>query len=155
MGSTITAATADLYARLAALTVAAGSLENVQVTFGPPGAHEEQQVIAFLGILDASEQPGALGAQRREETYDIELGVKVHDPTEDADNAKVVFDRSRALIDVIESTVHGSTAGLTLGGTVRTAQVSSTRTEGVLPAQGGGWVVFWRVLVTCAARISV
>lgn len=153
--STITAATADLFARLEAAAEPAGSLEGVQVTFGPPAAHEEQEVIALMGIRDAGEEYAALGAQRREETYDIELGVKVHDPTSDADNAAAAFARSRELVDAIEAIVHGSSEGRTLGGSVRTAHARTSRTDGIQPAEGGGWVVFWRVYVTCAARLTV
>lgn len=156
MGSTITAATADLFDRLAALAVDAGPLSGtptVQVTFGPPNAVEEQQVVSLMGVIDNSEDHAALGAQRRDERYDIELGVKVHNPVEDS--AEAVFARSRVLVDAIAAAVHGSTAGRTLGGAVINAQMTNSRTDGILPAEGGGWVVFWRVLISCHGRFTV
>lgn len=153
MGSTITAATADLYARLAALAVPAGTLEGVQVTFGEPGDYEDQQVVALMGVTSPEQQGVALDVASREEHYNIEVGVKVHDPTEDS--AQTVFGRSRELCDAIANAVHGSPEGRTLGGAVAAAQVVSQETESFGPAAAGGWVIVWRLFVACVGYPEV
>jgi len=122
-----------------------------QVTFGPPAIAEEQEVVALLGVLNPTETPAALGQRRVEETYHLEVGIKVHNPAGDpAEVDQRGFELRQQVRAVIE-------ADLTLSGTVRTALIVSDTTDGVLPADptmGGGYVIFFRLLVECAQRIT-
>jgi hypothetical protein len=148
MASTISAARAALYALLAANTYPGAA---PQVTFGPPDAYEEPEVIAMLGVESPDEEAAALGAQRREEIYGLVVGVKAHDP---AGTAATVDARGFALADSVRAAVHATTTGRTLSSTVRTAEIARQTTDGVQPADGGGWVIFIRLLVECRQRIT-
>lgn len=147
MASTVTAATAALYARL----VAAAGLAGVDVVFGPPDAYEAQEVVSLLGVFDPQEQHAALGINVRDERYDIEVAVKVHGPVS---TAQETFNRSRVLVDAVVNSVNDTTTGRTLNGTVTDAEVRSTTTSGAFKinaADGGGWVIYWTVMVACHA----
>ncbi len=64
MASSISAARAALFARLAA----ADALAGVQVTYGAPADHEDPEVVALLGVRDPDEEAAAMGAGRKDET---------------------------------------------------------------------------------------
>ena len=146
MGTTIPAARTALHAKL----VAAPALANVQVTFGPPAEYEEAEVVALLGVLDPTEEPAALGRQQKKEEYILEIGVKAHDA---AGTAQEVDTRGFALAEAAAAAVEAG-SDLTLNGTVQTALIEYLRTDGCLPAKGGGWAIFIRVGVACVARIG-
>ncbi len=135
-----------MYARLAAST----DLNGVQVTYGPPDAYETQEVVALMGVRNPDEEPVSLGAGRKDETYQLEVAVKAHNP---AGTAQEVNDRGRAIADVVVDEIEGS-GNYSLGGSVMWALCEPSTTLGPQPAQGGGWVIFLTVLVTCKARID-
>jgi len=135
-------------ARQALFNLLAAGTTGVQVTFGPPDSYEEQEVVALLGVFDPREEPAALGQRRMEETYHLEVGIKVHDP---AGNPADVDARGFALREDVRTVIESD---LTLAGTVRTALISSDTTDGVMPAEGAGFVIFFRLLVECRQRIT-
>jgi len=149
MPSAISAARANLFD----LMEADAGYADVQVTFGAPAGHEEQEVVALLGVDDADEEDVALGAQRSDEVFVLEVGIKVYDPAGDAPEVDA---KGFALYEVLRSVVN---ANRTLGGTVRRAKVSRLRTDGAQPAEveAGmvqGWGIYLRVFVACAVRIT-
>lgn len=123
-----------------------------QVTFGAPDAHEEQEVVALLGIQDPDEEFAALGAQRRAESYVLEVGVKAHDP---GATAQTVDTRGFALAEGVRVVVG---ANPTFAGappiTVLPAEVISQTSDGAQAAEGGGFVIFLKLLVRCQTRIT-
>lgn len=146
MQSSISSARLALFDRLSV----AGGLAGVQVTYGTPAAHEEPEVVALLGVRDPEEEPAALGAGRKDETYQLEVGIKVH--SRDG-SAAAVDTRAYALADAVAEAVEG-TGDCTLGGTVLWAYAAGPLGIGAQAAEGGGWVCFLTVLVTCKARIE-
>jgi hypothetical protein len=146
MASSISAARAALYDMLSASSL----LNGVQVTYGAPDAHEDPEVVALLGVRDPDEEPAALGYGRKEETYQLEVGVKSHKRD---GSAAEVDTRAYELADAIADTVEGS-GNYTLNSTVDWAYVAGGIGVGAQSAEGGGWVCFLTVLVTCRARID-
>lgn len=149
MASSIASARLALHALLAAHTWPG---TQPQVTFGAPDAYEEQEVVALLGIQDPDEEFAALGANRKAETYDLEVGVKAHDPG--AANAQAVDTRGFALAEAVRVVVN---ANPTFAGappiTVLPAQVISQTSVGAQAAEGGGFVIFLRLLIRCQTRV--
>lgn len=145
MNSSISAARVGLFAKLVA-----GFEDDtaVQVEFGPPGAYEEQEVVALLGVVDPDEEPAAIGQRHKEEVYSLEVGVKAHDP---AGTAQSVDLRGFTIADGVRGVVADN---ITLSGAVRTALVTSQTTDGAVQAEGGGWVIFIRILIECHQRIA-
>jgi hypothetical protein len=146
MASSISAARAALYDMLSASSL----LNGVQVTYGAPDAHEEPEVVALLGVRDPDEEPAALGYGRKEETYQLEVGVKVH--KRDGSAAEVDV-RAYALADAVADAIEGG-GDYTLNGSVDWAYVAGPLGVGAQAAEGGGWLCFLVVLVTCRARID-
>jgi hypothetical protein len=154
--STIAAARAALYALLLAGAPPATAVAHghparpVQISFGPP-ATEDMEVVALLGVRDPAEDVGALGARRREEEYEIEVGVKVHNPAAGAGSeaAMLVDARGFELAEWVRSVVHGH---WTLNGTVRAAGVTRQITEGVQLADRGA-LIFLLLTVACEASV--
>lgn len=163
--STIAAARAALYALLVAdapLSITPTPHNHqprpVQITYGPP-AHEELEVVALLGVRSPEEEVGALGARRREEVYELEVGVKVHDPTAGPATAEAIAAGTRTQIDVdargfelaewVRSVVHHH---WTLSGTVRAAGVTRQITEGVQLAEKGA-LIFLLLTIECEATV--
>lgn len=150
--STVAAARAALHALLVAGAPAqtAQPAQKVQIAYGPP-VHEEMEVVALLGVRDITEDAGAIGARRREEEYEIEIGVKVHDPAAGAgsDAAARVDARGFALAEFVRQTVHRN---WTLSGTVREAAVTGQITDGVQLAEKGA-LIFILLTVYCAAAV--
>ena len=149
MASSIAAARLALHALLAAHTWPGNP---PQVTFGAPDAYEEQEVVALLGVQDPDEEFAALGAQRKAESYLLEVGVKAHDPG--AANAQTVDTRAFALAEGVRVVVNANPnfAGA-VPITVLPAQVISQTSVGAQAAEGGGWVCFVKLLVRCQTRI--
>lgn len=149
MASSIASARVALYDLLAAHTYPG---LTPQVAFGAPAAYEEQEVVALLGVRDPDEEFAALGAQRRAESYVLEVGVKAHDPG--AATAQVVDGRCFALADEVRAVV---TANPNFAGappiTVLPAEVISQTSDGAQAAEGGGWVAFCVLQVRCQTRI--
>jgi hypothetical protein len=149
MASSIASARLALHALLAAHTWPGSP---PQVTFGAPDAYEEQEVVALLGVQDPDEEFAALGAQRKAESYVLEVGVKAHDPG--AADAQTVDTRAFALAEAVRVVVNANPnfAGA-VPITVLPAQVTSQTSDGAQAAEGGGWVCFIRLAVRCQTRI--
>lgn len=154
--STIAAARAALYDLLVAdapdrsANTYGETARPVQISFGPP-AHEEMEVVALLGVRNNDEDWGALGDQRREESYQLEVGIKVHNPSAGAGSeaAELVDARGFELAEWVRSVVHGH---WTLNGTVRVASVTAQITDGVqLPDKGA--LIFILLIITCDADV--
>ena len=124
--------------------------KKVQISYGPP-AHEEQEVVALLGVRDVSEDAGAIGARRREEEYELEVGIKVHNPAAGAgtEAAILVDARGFELAEWVRQTVHRH---WTLSGTVREAAVTRQVTDGVQLAEKGA-LIFILLTVYCVAAV--
>lgn len=154
--STIAAARAALYALLLAEAPdrthnAAGQLAKpIQVAFGPPPT-EEMEVVAILGVRNNDEDVEALGAQRREETYEIEVGIKVQDPAAGAGSeaAMAVDARGFELADWVRGVVHRH---WTLNGTVRVAAVTRQITDGVQLVDRG-CLIFLLLSIECTSSL--
>lgn len=152
MASSISGARTALYDALAA---AAWPAPAPQVAFGEP-ASEKRTVVALMGVRDPSEQEAAIGAQSKDETFVLEVGVKVHDPG--AATAQQVDARGFALADVVRSVVRANSGFAP--GTLVPAKVISQTTDGALLAVGeqpgstAGWVIFLTVLVQCKTRTT-
>jgi len=128
---------------------------KVQVTYGPPDAYEDQELLTLAGVETPDEDTAALGNHARDENFVLVVGVKAHDP---AGTARSVDARGWVLAEIPRTVV---AANRTLGGTVQTAEVASIRhddrtPDGVAPviAPGSGYVTFLRVAVRCWARIT-
>ena len=150
MSATVATARANLYDLIAAdATVVA---DQVQVTYGPPDTHEEQEVIALGGVESHDEDDAVIGGARpREETYTLVVQVKAHGPENDPD---VVDARGFELAEVVRSVVYADRSINGAMGPTGWARVSSITTDGVLPAEGGGFVIYLTVRVLCRARIN-
>lgn len=126
-------------------------LAGVQKIFGPPDSAEEQEVIAIMGISDADEEFAALGADRSEESYAIDLKIKVHDPADSAEvGGQAAFLRAEAIRESIRGVV---AADRTLGGVVRIAQMGA-KSYTWANVEGGGRVLFVDCPVLCRQRIT-
>lgn len=157
-GSSVAAARAALFDLLAATAPdataqhATSPRRKVQVVFGVP-SHEEMEVVALLGVVSPREDVESLGAMRRDEEYDIEVGVKAHDPTagDDAESRKAHELRGYELVEWVRSTVHGH---YTLNDTVRTAFVTGGgEYGGVQRLDKAGLVAFHLLTIHCEADI--
>ena len=154
--STVASARAALHALLLAgapdrtANTYGEAAKKVQISYGPP-AHEEMEVVALLGVRDVSEDAGAVGARRREEEYELEIGIKVHNPAAGAGSeAAVLVDaRGFALAEWVRTVVHRH---WTLSGTVREAAVTRQVTDGVQLAEKGA-LIFILLTVYCAAAV--
>lgn len=154
--STIAAARAALYALLVADAPDATAVQSnhlprpIQIAYGPP-AHEDMEVVALLGVRSPEEDVGALGARRREEEYELEVGIKVHNPAAGAGSEAAILVDARGfeLAEWVRSVVHGH---WTLSGTVRTAGVTRQVTEGVQLVDKGA-LIFLLLTVACEASV--
>ncbi|MEW6583476.1 MAG: hypothetical protein AB1416_12030 [Actinomycetota bacterium] len=113
-------ATASISAFKAALLTrlqARPGLAGVQVTWGwPPGDLEPEWIM--LGDVDGTQAAAALGAQRREEEYFLDVTISV--VRDMADDPRETADRAFALAAEVEDELRGDAS---LGGVVREAQV--------------------------------
>lgn len=154
MASTISAARVALFNKLEQAAAGGGVLSDVQISWGDPLAYEEQEVVALLGISAPDEVPASLGNLSRDESYGIEVRIKVYGPEDDA---ATVDGRAFAMADAVRSVVNVQPP--TLSGTVRFAQVTSQRCDaGVQPVlnESGsqtGWICFIDMTVGCSARV--
>jgi hypothetical protein len=162
--STIATARAALYELLLAdapdrtANVPTQLPKPIQISFGPP-AHEEQEVVALLGVRNNDEDTAALGARRRAESYELEVGVKVHNPAAGPITAEAIAGgkptvatvdaRGFELAEWVRSVVHGH---WTLSGTVRTAAVTRQLTDGVQLGEKGA-LIFFLLTIECEAEV--
>jgi hypothetical protein len=166
MSSSIPAARLYLYTALTALTAAGQDLEGWQATFGPPEAHmEERKVLALMGVESIATEDAVLGAaNNQEESYSINVRMKVHDPSCNGDPAELQaidaeiwsggYDALRAVVN----------ADRTLGGAINISTIVATAGEGesdespvpALNEDGSafGWVAFNNAKVLVRTRIT-
>lgn len=148
-------ASSILAARSALKSLLAEALPGVQVTFGPPYAYEDPEVVAILGTINVGEEPEQLGQRRTSESFGIVVQIKVHqiDGT-----AETTATRSYELAETVRSTVHDNLT-LGLGGAVllwalTTGTTSLDEVDPQQPSDAGGWLSYLRVIVECEARIT-
>lgn len=125
------------------------ALTPVQTTYGlPPTVEtEEQEVVCMLGLEGPSEDVASLGSgNRREETYDIIVAVKVWKPD---GTGRDVDSRAFTLVDLVRNTV---LANRSLTQTVTWAQPVAARTDGPVPLQEG-FIEIVELPIRCTARI--
>lgn len=147
MASSIFPARAALFVRLDAATWPGG---KPLVSFGSPRSYEDHEVVAVLGFGPTDDDPAAIGQRRQTEEYLIEVGIKVHHP--DATNGQSVEARMAQLYDVVWAEV---LASQDMDATVTWCHPAGTdSSEGAMPAQQGGWVMFASMSIRCVARIS-
>lgn len=148
MASTISAARSALFTLLEANTWPGAA---PQVTFGPPDAYEEPEVVALLGVVNPEEDIAVFGGPRpRDERFILVVATKAHDP---AGTAAAVDARGWVLADEVRRIVY---ANQTLTDTLTSgwARIQSQTSEGALPVEGGGWLCIVRVAVLCQARVA-
>lgn len=140
--STLWAAKGALVDRLSARP----GLVGVEVTWGVPAGDLPDEWI-LVGDVDPSEQAAAaLGAQRREETYEIEVIVSLK--TDQDQDARALALRARDLVAEIENELR---ADGSLGGVVRFAEIVSA---GLLePNDGHSREALVPLRIRCRARI--
>lgn len=152
--STIPALKAALHSRL----LADGGLDGVTVSYGVPFGSLPRELV-LLGNARADDPTGgrpggqssaAMGAQRREERYALELLVSVIKPAEQ----QTVTERAFAIADQIEDSVRAwGAAAAAFGGVVRWALVTATSLEELVAPNGSERQAIVSVDVACAARI--
>jgi hypothetical protein len=92
-------------ASLITILTAASGMAGVQIEYSHPGASIQQESV-FFGRTFLDEVAGALGQQRRNESYALELVVSV---AQDGDNAQVCEERCWALVAVVENALRPPT----------------------------------------------
>jgi hypothetical protein len=143
--------------RLQALTGASQPLEGVQVTYGPPAAEEPARELVMLlntrpvdptGGRPGGQSSAAMGFQRREERFVLEVDVRVLKP----ETQEIVTERAFAIAAAIEDSVRSwGTTNPAFGGVVRWALVTSVwHEEGVRTSEREAVV---HVDIACAERI--
>ena len=154
MGSAISTARQALHVLLAAAgaTGSGHALEGVQITFGDPLAHEKQELVSLQGVLQPVEDWAALGGQKRDEQFGIEVTVKAYNP---AGTAAAVDARGFALAEGVRTVVN---ANRQLSNSVLWCAVTAQETDGaepVLDPTGAqqGWVIILALTVGCRARV--
>lgn len=149
MTTSISAARANFYDALS------NAITDAQVSFGEPAGHEENEVVAILGVFDPTEEAAQLGDDERHEEYRLEIVVKVHDP---AGTAQAVDQRGWELADSVrgvvraDRTLNGALVGL--GASVISMQSDGARPATTTEGDAYGWVIFIRIFVLCRGRIQ-
>ena len=140
--STVPAAKAALLALLAARPALAG----VEMRWGIPARLPSNPERVYVGdATDLDREWAALGAQRLEESYTLQVTVETFGS---GDDERATEERLWVLVNEVELAVRGD---LTLTGTVRVA-----RPDGATPTTGPtdeGWLARAVVRVACEARI--
>lgn len=147
--STIPALKNALHDRLTALTGTGGTLEGVPVSYGfPQGELPHECVVVGNTRPDDGQRSAAMGYQRREETYVIEIDCRVMKP----ETQQTVTERAFALAAAIENSVRTwGTESPAFGGVVRWALVTAVwHDEGARPSERGCVV---HLDISCAERI--
>lgn len=103
-------------AGLLTLLAARAALNGVQQSWAHPGKNIESETI-FLGRVRSTETAAALGRQRRDEDYNIDVIVTVHQA---GDDAQTVEERAWTLAGEVEQAVR---ADPTLNGAVNVRAV--------------------------------
>lgn len=160
MGSQIRVARGNLYD----LLVARPGLQQVQVTYGPPDAAEEHEVVSLGPTESPSEEPQALATtQPRDEDFVLVVYVKAHDPT--ADDGETVDARCWELVEEVRDTVADNPSGIVPAAALRGRPyvISTTSTDGPVPfvyedtngaVRRQGWACIAEVRIFCQARIT-
>lgn len=150
--STAPAAKAALLARIQAdVTILAGP---VQATYGDPGPSLTQESMWFERTL-LNEEAAALGQQRRNESYVLELVVFV---AQDGDDAQVCEERCWALVAAVENMLRpplgpGGSVSANLGGAVNLwAEFEGCEMEPGIALKGGQRVALATCRIRCQSR---
>lgn len=147
------------------LLAARPNLATVQVTYGPPTAYEEQEVVSLGATEDPTEGPRAVAStQPRAEQFTLVVHIKAHDPT--ALTGDEVDKRCWELVEEVRDTVADNPTGILSGPQHAAGQprvISCSSEYGPLPAAWldgndttrlAGWVCLAEVRILCAARIT-
>lgn len=134
-------------AKAALLGLMQGALTDVRVTWGGPTSEEDTALeMAHLGNVEQTEEWGALGNQRRDEDYDIEVFILVR---QSGDDEQATETRAWAIRELLATALR---ADPTLGGVLsKWAEITAT-TQDNTPLMDG-WFTRLRVTVHCEARI--
>lgn len=104
-------------AALATALRARANLANVQVSYGAPLPAPADEFV-WLADVEGEQEAAALGAQKREEIYELTIIVSV---IRAGGDQQAVTERAFALASEIEAELRGDG---TVGGTVRFAQIA-------------------------------
>lgn len=133
-------------AALLALLQARAGLSGVQITWEDPAELIQREAIYF-GDTDVDERTAALGYQRRDESYDLELIVRV---LQEGDDAQTTETRWWTIVAEIEQTLRATATSPSLSGTVLAAKVTRVQQRGFADAANRTCVGV--VTVNCMAR---
>lgn len=108
------------------------ALAGVQIRDGYESSEYEIEAITVGGdseddsdaAVDGEQTPAQLGAQRREETYDLHCEVAVWSGDTDAAGMRTARRRAFTLLAEVEQQLRGPAGDPTLGGAVRYAQLA-------------------------------
>jgi hypothetical protein len=140
----------DLKAALLTRLKAATGLANVQITYGIPGPAAAEREWIMLGNARGDQESAAVGAQRREERYVLEVLVSVVRPLRE--DQKTVTERAYELAGAIEKSIRDwGSESPAFGGVVRWALVTGTDLTERADSQEREAEVLVRV--SCAQRI--
>jgi hypothetical protein len=134
-------------AKAALVTLIEAALTGVSVTWSAPTDEEDYVAeMVWLGDVEHTDDWGALGRQRIDETYELEIVVQVY---QEGDNAQACEERAWVLREGVVTAVR---ADLTLGGILnKWAGTFPTRME-TRPADKG-WLAKGTLRLPCRARI--
>lgn len=127
-----TSAIPDAIDNLITALKARAGLTGVQIREGWESSELEPEAIAIGGdtednddaSVDGEQTPAQLGAQRREEKFDIHCEVSVWSGDTDAASVKTIRRRAFTLLGEVEQQLRGPAGDPTLAGAVRYAQVA-------------------------------
>lgn len=154
--STIPALKRALYDRLAGLTGAGGTLEGVLVSYGFPQGELPREAVVVgntrpedaTGGRPGGQSSAAMGFQRREERYVLQVDVRVLK----AEPQQVVTERAFAIAGAVEDSIRAwGTSAPAFGGVVRWSLVTAAWHDEAARASERGCVV--HLDVACAERI--
>lgn len=131
----------------ALVALQATTLANVQVTYGFPAAHMQDEFIWLGDVTPSQQEPVFLGRQSRNEDYTLELLVRVRRRTA---SQQTVTERAFAIAGVIETLLRTDPS---VGNVVRTAIVTSMGLNELVSDDGMDRMAIVPVLVNVQNRI--
>lgn len=149
-GSSVPGARAALYSLLVGL-----DLPGTEVTFGHPAAYATNRTVSILGVGPGtvSERPAVVNGRVRREDYDIEVAVRVDNPTaRTAEDAMAVEAAAFGVWNDIRAAV---LVTADLAGTVDTAFPSTVVSDLLTaPVESGGYRTYFLGHIACTAWIT-
>lgn len=133
--------------KAALVTLIDGTTSGVTVTWAAPTDEEDYVAeMIWLGDVEHTDEFGALGGQRIDESYEVEIVVQVY---QEGDDAQACEERAWVLRAAVVTAIR---ADLTLGGILnKWAGTFPTRME-TRPADKG-WLAKGTLRLPCRARI--